>query len=517
MENEIYLPADEFFQNSAPTALTFDDISLATRYSELVPREVRIESEISKSIKLSIPILSSDMDTVTESEMAIAMALSGGMGIIHYNMSTKQQVKEVTRVKYHIHGLIQDPITITADKSVGDVLQLIDQKNFQFRTFPIVDERGKLLGLLPGRVVKSRYKQRKVTEGMLARNEVYTIRQSEVGDDPIATADKFFSEHMGIHKLLVVDDEDRLHGLYTLSDIEHIMEEDRENLKPARDSGFRLRCGVAVSIPRLEDGEINKISLLDHVAEMVEKGLDLVAVSTAHGHTKSVGQATSFIRDAFPELSIMAGNVTSAQGVDFLADSGADAIKVGQGPGSICTTRIVAGVGIPQMSALYAASRGKSKKKTSILADGGISKSGDIVKALTLANGVICGGLLAGCKEAPGRIIEIEGKYYKQYRGMGSLEAMKDGSAARYGHNQNELHAKSAPEGIEALKEVSSSLKEIIEGLTGGLRAGLGYLGASDLQNLRQEARFVRVTPAGQLESSTHDVIEVKRSDYSRS
>ena len=516
MQNEIYLPADDFFQKSAPTGLTFDDVSLATRYSEIVPREVKIESEISKSIKLSIPILSSDMDTVTESEMAIAMALAGGMGIIHYNMSKRRQVKEIARVKYHIHGLIQDPITITADKSVGEVLALIEQKNFQFRTFPIVDEKGKLLGLLPGRVVKSRYKDRKVTEGMLARNEVYTIRKSEVGDDPITTADKFFSEHMGIHKLLVVDDEDRLNGLYTLSDIEHIMDEDRENLKPARDSGFRLRCGVAVSIPRAQNGEIDKESLLGHIAEMVDKGLDLVAISTAHGHTKSVGLATRIIRDAFPDLSLLAGNVTSAEGVDFLADAGADAVKVGQGPGSICTTRIVAGVGIPQMSALYAASKSQNKTKVSILADGGISKSGDIVKALTLANGVVCGGLLAGCKEAPGRIIEIEGKYYKQYRGMGSLEAMKDGSAARYGHNQNELNSKSSPEGIEALKEVSSSLKETIEGLTGGLRAGLGYLGAADLENLRRQARYVRVTPAGQRESNTHDVIEVKRSDYPR-
>jgi len=457
------------------------------------------------------------MDTVTESEMAIAMALCGGIGLIHYNMSNRQQAKEVARVKYHVHGLIQNPITITADKHIGDIIELIDEKHFQFRTFPIVDEKGKLLGLLPGRVVKQRYRERKVTEGMLARNEVYTIREDEVGNDPITTADRFFSQHMGIHKLLVVDKEDRLRGLYTLSDIERIMEESREHVKPARDSKFRLLCGAAVSVPRKPDGEIDRDNLHTHIDEMVGQGLDVVAVSTAHGHTKGVGDATKFIRESFPDLTIMAGNVTSGEGVEFLANAGAHAIKVGQGPGSICTTRVVAGVGVPQMSALYAASLGARKKGAAILADGGITKSGDIVKALTMAQAVICGGLLAGCKEAPGRIVEIEGKYYKQYRGMGSMEAMKDGSAARYGHQKEDLSAKSTPEGIEALKEVAGSVSETVESLAGGLRAGLGYLGAEDINALRERARFVQVTPAGQKESSPHDVIEVKRSDFARS
>jgi IMP dehydrogenase len=516
MDEDFYLKADDFFSKSIPTGFTFDDLSLATRYSEVIPRDVRLDTNISESIKLSIPILSSDMDTVTESDMAIAMALCGGIGLIHYNMSPRNQVKEVARVKYHVHGLIQDPITITADKLVGDVLELIEDKNFQFRTFPIVDDQEKLLGLLPGRVVKKRYKSRKVTDGMLARNEVYTIKENEVGHDPIATADKFFSKHMGIHKLLVVDKEDKLRGLYTLSDIERIMEENRDHLKPARDSKFRLLCGAAVSTPRKKDGQLDKDSLGEHVSEMVEQGLDSVAVSTAHGHTKGVGEATRFIRESFPDLTIIAGNVTSGEGVEFLADAGANAIKVGQGPGSICTTRIVAGVGIPQMTALYAALQGAKKKGVSIIADGGISKSGDIVKALTLAKAVICGGLLAGCREAPGRIIEIEGKYYKQYRGMGSLEAMKEGSASRYGHKQEDLSAKSTPEGVEALKEVAGSVKETLEGLVGGIRAGLGYLGAERLDQLYEKARYIQVSPAGQRESGTHDVIEVKRSDFAR-
>jgi IMP dehydrogenase len=517
MDKDFYLSSDDFFKKSIPNALTFDDLSLATRYSEVLPNSVKLETNLSEAITLSIPILSSDMDTVTESDMAIAMSLCGGIGLIHYNMSNRNQVKEVARVKYHVHGLIQDPITITADKLVGDVLALIADKNFQFRTFPIVDKQEKLLGLLPGRVVKERYKNRKVTEGMLARNEVYTINENQVGNDPIATADKFFSEHMGIHKLLVVDKEDRLRGLYTLSDIERIMGENREHLKPARDSKFRLLCGAAVSTPRQKDGQLDKETLGHHVSEMVEQGLDAVAVSTAHGHTKGVGQATKFIRKLFPDLTIIAGNVTSGEGVEFLADAGANAIKVGQGPGSICTTRVVAGVGVPQMTALYTASQGASKKGVSIIADGGISKSGDIVKALTLSKAVICGGLLAGCREAPGRIIEIEGKYYKQYRGMGSLEAMQEGSASRYGHKKEDLISKSTPEGVEALKEVAGSVKETIESLAGGIRAGLGYLGAGNLEELKNNARFIQVSPAGQKESGTHDVIEVKRNDFTRS
>ena len=517
MDKDFYLETDTFFERNISNGLTFDDLSLATRYSEVLPANVNLETDLSESIKLNIPILSSDMDTVTESNMAIAMALCGGMGLIHYNMSRRSQVKEIARVKYHVHGLIQDPITISADKCVGDVLDLIKEKDFQFRTFPIVDEQEKLLGLLPGRVVKERYKNKKVTEGMLARNEVYTISENQVGNDPIATADKFFNEHMGIHKLLVVDAEDRLRGLYTLSDIERIIGENRDHLKPARDSKFRLLCGAAISTPRKEDGSIDKDSLINHVSEMTDQGLDAIAVSTAHGHTKGVGDTTSIIRQSFPDLTIIAGNVTSGEGVDFLANSGANAIKVGQGPGSICTTRIVAGVGIPQMTALYTSSVSAKKREVSIVADGGISKSGDIVKALTLSDAVICGGLLAGCKEAPGRIIEIEGKFYKQYRGMGSLEAMKQGSASRYGHKKEDLAVKTTAEGIEALKEVAGSTKETVETLVGGLKSGLGYLGAKNIAELKSNARFIKVSPAGQKESGTHDVIEVKRSDFARS
>ena len=262
MDNDLFLEAGEFFSRSLPNGLTFDDVSLVTRYSEVLPGQVKLDTKLCESIHLSLPIVSSDMDTVTESEMAIGMALNGGLGLIHYNMTQRQQVKEVTRVKHHVHGLIQDPICFSADKLIGDVLKTIEEKNFQFRTFPIVNEDGKLQGLLPGRVVKERYKDRKVTDGMLSRDKVFTIRETEVDDNPIATADKFFSKHMGIHKLLVVDKEDRMRGLYTLSDIERIMDESSDHLKPSRDTNFRLLCGAAVSVPRNDEGSILNDSLV---------------------------------------------------------------------------------------------------------------------------------------------------------------------------------------------------------------------------------------------------------------
>jgi IMP dehydrogenase len=338
---------------------------------------------------------------------------------------------------------------------------------------------------------------------------VQTIQTESLGADPIATADHFFTEHPGIHKLLVVDAQDHLHGLFTLSDVERITLERNAQFKPARDSHFRLVCGAAVSTTRNAFGELDRDRILKHVGALVERGVDVVAVSTAHGHSRGVGDAVRMLRDAFPILPIIAGNVTSAAGLEYLADSGASIIKVGQGPGSICTTRVVAGVGIPQLTALYVASRAAASRKVTILADGGITKSGDIVKALTLADAVVCGGLLAGCPETPGQIMEIGGKMYKQYRGMGSLAAMKAGSAARYGHGTQSTQ-KIAPEGIEALKEVSASVDRVLSQLVGGIQSGMGYLGASNLAQLRARACYLRASSAGQREAAPHDVVEVK-------
>ncbi|MDB6152302.1 MAG: dehydrogenase, partial [Chthoniobacteraceae bacterium] len=313
-----------------------------------------------------------------------------------------------------------------------------------------------------------------------------------------------------IHKLLVVDDDDHLRGLFTASDIERILHERLSPLKPARDSSFRLLCGAAVTATRSSTGELDRDRILAHAGALVERGVDVVAVSTAHGFSKGVGDTVRLIREAFPDLPIIAGNVTSAEGVTYLAENGANIIKIGQGPGSICTTRVVAGVGIPQLTALYVASKAAEKAGVKIVADGGITKSGDIVKALTLAHGVICGGLLAGCPESPGQIIEINGKLYKQYRGMGSLSAMQAGSAARYGHNTKDNVRKVAAEGVEALKEVNPPLDTVLTQLAGGLQSGMGYHGASTLEELRRKARYVRVTPAGQRESAPHDIVEVK-------
>ena len=508
-----YLNADQFFKANLPVGLTYDDLSLATLYSEILPKQTSLATHIAPSLELQIPIISSDMDTVTESKMAIQMALNGGLGLIHYNMSDEEQIHEVARVKNHIHGFIQEPIKTAPDQRIGEVLEYIEARGFGFSTFPVVDADNKLLGLLPGRVVKPRYADRLVSEAMTPRDQVYTLNEKAITQDPIKTADDFFTEHLGIHKLLVVDDDDRLCGLFTLSDIERIEAESQQSVKPARDEHFRLRCGAAISAHRKSDGSLDVDRIVQHVSQLVEEGVDAVAVSTAHGFTKGVGDAVRLLRSEFADLVLIAGNVTSADGVDFLADAGANSIKIGQGPGSICTTRVVAGVGIPQMTALYTASLAAKKQGVSILADGGITKSGDIVKALTLADGVMCGSLLAGCNEAPGQIIEINGKLYKQYRGMGSSAAMKDGSAARYGHDRKDIATKAAPEGIEALKEAAGSLSGVLSELVGGIQSGMGYLGAANLSELREKARYIRVSPAGQRESAPHDVITVKTSD----
>ena len=507
---EFYLRADAFFSANRDCALTYDDLTLATLYSEVLPRDTQLETRLADGLDLHLPVLSADMDTVTESRMAIAMAQNGGMGLIHYNMSEKDQLREVSRVKNHVHGLIQDPITVHPDKTIGHVLELIDRKGFTFSTFPVVDEHGKLVGLLPGSVVRLRYSGRLIKEALTPRNQVFTLTEKELGNDPIARADQFFADHPRIDKLMVVDDEDRLRGLFTLSDVDRIAQEVQAQFKPARDAQFRLVCGAAVSATRNAFGELDRDRVLGHVGALVERGVDAVAVSTAHGHTKGVGDTVRLIRDEYPGLPIIAGNVTSGAGVEFLADSGANCIKVGQGPGSICTTRIVAGVGIPQMSALYLSTQAARKRGVTILADGGITKSGDIVKALTLADAVICGGLLAGCSEAPGEILEISGKLYKQYRGMGSLAAMKSGSAARYGHSSKDTTRKVSAEGVEALKEVSGPVDNVLGQLIGGIQSGMGYLGAHNLAKLRERARYIRVSPAGQRESSTHDIVELK-------
>ncbi|RXK55856.1 CBS domain-containing protein [Oleiharenicola lentus] len=510
-DSEYYLPAERFFPANLPSALTFDDVSLATLYSEVLPKDTDLATSLSDGLALQIPIISSDMDTVTESRMAIAMALNGGLGLIHYNLPAKEQIKEVARVKHHVHGLIQDPMTVKPGATIAEVLEMIELRRFDFRTFPVVDEAGKLVGLLPGNVVRERYKALQVANVMTPRKQLLTVEEKKIANDPIKVADRFFTENVGIHKILVVDAADRLRGLITSSDVERITSEAKSRRKPARDASFRLVVGAAISPVRRPDGSLDRDRIIAHVGELVQESVDAVAVSTAHGHTAGVGDMVKLIRGEFKDLTIIAGNVTSGEGVEFLAGCGANAIKIGQGPGSICTTRIVAGVGIPQLTALFAAGRGAARKGARLIADGGITKSGDIVKALTLSDAVILGGLLAGCREAPGEIMEISGKIYKQYRGMGSHAAMKAGSAARYGHDKNDTVRKVAAEGIEALKEVSGSVDDVLNALIGGVQSGMGYLGAKNLPELRKKARYIRVSPAGMKEAAPHDVIEVSK------
>src|SRR5579859_6721317 len=309
LDLKFFKPADAFFPAYNHIGLTFDDVTLATLYSEVLPGETQLDTELAEGLHLNIPIISSDMDTVTESRMAIAMALNGGLGIIHYNMSERDQLSEVSRVKNHVHGLIQDPIKAGPDQLIGDVLNLIEKKHFAFSTFPVVDGHGKLVGLLPGHVVKIRYAKRKVIEALTPRSQVQTINKKELGRDPIAKADKFFTDHPGIHKLLVVDDQDKLHGLFTMSDVERITQERNAQFKPARDSNFRLVCGAAVSATRNAFGELDRERVVAHVEGLVERGLGVVAVSTAHGHSKGVGDTVRMLREAFPKLPLLAGNV----------------------------------------------------------------------------------------------------------------------------------------------------------------------------------------------------------------
>jgi IMP dehydrogenase len=509
LDAEFYLSGEDFFRAQRSAALTYDDVSLATNFSSILPRDADLTARLSEGLKLQVPIISSDMDTVTESRMAIAMALNGGMGLIHYNMPMRQQVREVARVKRHIHGLIEDPITVKSDMRVSDVLSMIEAKKYEFRSFPVADEEGRLCGLLKGSAVKEVYRFRTVLEAMTPRSELLTVEQSKVTNDPITLAAKFFADHIGITKMLIVDPDDKLRGLITLSDVETILNEAKSRRKASRDSAFQLVVGAAIGILRTKEGELDRDRIIEHVGALVEESVNAVAISTAHGHTAGVGEMVKCVRDAFPELTIIAGNVTSGEGVEFLAKCGANAIKVGQGPGSICTTRVVAGVGIPQLTALHLASKSAASKGVKILADGGITKSGDIVKALAFADSVILGGLLAGCREAPGEIIEIRGKLYKQYRGMGSVSAMKAGSAARYGQDKSDTTRKLTAEGIEALKEVSGSVDNVLADLIGGVQSGMGYLGAKNIDEIRARARFVRVTAAGMKEASPHDVIEV--------
>ena len=469
-------------------ALTFDDVLLVPGASEVQPTEVDTATQLTQTISLSIPILSAAMDTVTENQMAIALAQNGGLGIIHRNMEIEEQANEVRRVKRFESGMVVDPITISPDATLEDALLLMQHNSIS--GIPVTETSGRLVGILTNRDVRfAENPAQPVRELMTSKNliKVYNTVDKE-------EAKKLLHKHR-IEKLLVVDDAEKCTGLVTVKDIE------KSTLFPhaTKDAHDRLRAGAAVGT-----GAVNGV---ERAAALAEAGLDLVVVDTAHGHSKAVLDTVAQIRADNPDLQIMAGNVATGDAALALIKAGADAIKVGIGPGSICTTRVVAGVGVPQLTAIMDVVREASKKKVPVIADGGIKYSGDFAKAIAAgADAAMMGGVFAGTDEAPGEVILYQGRSYKSYRGMGSVGAMVKGSADRYFQAGVSQSNKLVPEGIEGRVPYKGPVGTVVHQMVGGLRASMGYTGSVTVAEMKDKAEFVRMTGAGHKESHVHDV-----------
>ncbi|MCS7171144.1 MAG: IMP dehydrogenase [Aquificaceae bacterium] len=468
-------------------AYTFDDLLLIPQYSEVLPHEVDVSTWLTKSIKLNIPIVSAAMDTVTESRLAIALAREGGIGVIHRNLSIQEQAEEVEKVKKSESGMIYQPVTVNPNTTVKEALEIMER--YKISGVPVVSDGNKLVGILTNRdlrFIKPTDYDKPVSLFMTSENLV--VAQERV---TLEEATEILQRHK-VEKLPIVDKEGRLVGLITIKDI--IKRKKYPNA--CKDELGRLRVGAAVGTGP---------DTLDRVSALVSVGVDVVAVDTAHGHSKRVIQTVEKIKSMYPELQVIAGNVATGEAALDLIKAGADAIKVGVGPGSICTTRIVAGVGVPQLTAIRWVYEVAKEYGVPVIADGGIRYSGDIVKALAMgASAVMLGNLLAGTEESPGETVYYHGRAYKVYRGMGSLGAMMSRrSADRYGQEGME---KFVPEGIEGRVPYRGRLSDVIYQLVGGLRSGMGYVGASNLEELRQKAKFVRITWAGYRESHVHDV-----------
>lgn len=471
-------------------AYTFDDLLLVPCASEVLPSEVDLATRLTRTIQLNIPLVSAAMDTVTEHRTAIAMAREGGIGIIHKNMSIDEQVLEVQKVKKSESGMIVDPITVEDNQTVGDVKVIMS--NYRISGVPVL--RGKkLVGIVTNRDLRF------VTDLTLKVDEVMTSENlvTALAGITLEESKAILHKHR-IEKLLVVNKKGELKGLITIKDIEKI----RKYPLAAKDSLGRLRAGAAVGV----GGEF-----LDHAERLVKVGVDVVVLDSAHGHSKNIIDSLKLLKDAFPELQVIAGNIATAEGAEDLIKAGADGIKVGVGPGSICTTRIVAGVGVPQMTAIRNCAMVADKYDVPLIADGGIKFSGDITKAIGIgARAIMVGSLFAGTDESPGETFLYQGRTYKGYRGMGSLEAMKKGSSDRYFQDNVDSQSKLVPEGIEGKVPFRGSISSNVYQLIGGLRSGMGYVGAKNIEELRRKARFVRITPAGLKESHVHDVIITK-------
>lgn len=470
-------------------ALTFDDVLLVPDYSEVLPDSVDVSTQLTPEIRLNIPLLSAAMDTVTEARMAISMARSGGVGVIHKNMSIRDQVREVDKVKKSESGMIHDPVTVHPDDNVGKVLALMTE--FRISGLPVV--RGdKLVGIVTNRDVRF------VTDPATPVSEVMTSRNLITVPEGISDEEAKRHLHQNrIEKLLVVDEENQLKGLITIKDIEKV----KKYPNACKDDKGRLRVGAAVGVG--QDG-------ISRAEALLRAGVDFLVLDSAHGHSRNILNACRALRDAFPDAQIIGGNVATYAGAKALIDSGVDTVKVGIGPGSICTTRIVAGVGVPQITAILEAGRACREAGKCIIADGGIKFSGDVVKALAAgADTCMMGSLFAGTEESPGETILYQGRTYKIYRGMGSIDAMAAGSSDRYFQDKSK---KLVPEGIVGRVPFRGQVTESIHQLVGGLRSGMGYLGCATIAELGEKARFMEISSAGLRESHVHDVIITKES-----
>ncbi len=478
--------------------LTYDDVLLVPAYSEVLPREVSIQSKFTRNIPINVPIVSAAMDTVTESRMAIAMAREGGIGVLHKNMSIEQQALKVRKVKRAESGMIIDPVTLPITAKVRDAKE--SMREHSIGGIPIVDEDGKLLGIVTNRDLRfEKNLNRPIAEVMTSKNLV-TVAEGTSLDD----AEDILQENK-IEKLPVINKDQKLVGLITFRDITKLTQKPMAN----KDSYGRLRVAAAVGVTG---------DAVDRVEALVSAGVDAVIIDTAHGHTKGVVQVLKSVKKKFKDLEVVVGNIATGEAAKYLVEAGADAVKVGIGPGSICTTRVVAGVGFPQFSAVLEVAAAIKGSGVPVIADGGIRYTGDIPKAIAAgADSVMLGSLLAGTKESPGETIIYEGRKFKSYRGMGSVEAMEKGSKDRYFQDVEDDIKKLVPEGIVGRVPYKGDLEESIHQFIGGLKAGMGYCGAKDVDTLKETGKFVRITAAGVHESHPHDVTITKESpNYSR-
>lgn len=479
-----------------PTGLTFDDVLLVPAYSEVLPREVSTVGRFSRNIQLNIPIVSAAMDTVTEAPLAIALAREGGIGVIHKNMSIAAQAAHVRRVKRAESGMIYDPVTILKENTVGDALQLMQEN--KIGGIPVVDDEGMLIGIVTNRDLRFQSDMERKIEDVMTKENIVTTHETDLKSAAeVLLANK-------IEKLPVVDNNGKLVGLITYRDITKL----KDNPNACKDAKGRLRVAAGIGITP---------DAMERVAALVAEEVDAVVLDSAHGHTKGVVDLLRKIKDTYPHLDVVVGNIATAEAAKYLIENGADGIKVGIGPGSICTTRIIAGVGVPQLSAIYDVAKALEGTGVPLIADGGLRYSGDIVKALAAGGtSVMIGSLVAGTEESPGDTIIFNGRKFKSYRGMGSLEAMENGSKDRYFQADQADKKKLVPEGIAARVPYKGTLFEVIYQLAGGLRSGMGYCGAADIERLH-DAKFVRITNAGVLESHPHDVaITSEAPNYSR-